>query len=141
MTAIPLTEPIILKNATLRIDADNFEAAISQVSFEPTKDRQTIEFVAISGDSVSDTTTSPSKWVCNITYAQDWQTDASLANYLHEHEDDVVTAVFIPQAGSGMPSFTSDLTIDPGAIGGQANQYVTSSVSLPATRPVKGETP
>lgn len=140
MTAIAV-EPIVLKNCTVKIDADSYEAATSSVTFVPSVATSTVTFKGLTPTArFSFPTAEPSEWVANIDYAQDWQTAESLANYLHEHEGDEVACEFVPEAGSGMPSFTSTLTIVPGQIGGAVDAVAVSSVSLPATKPVKGTT-
>jgi hypothetical protein len=78
--------------------------------------------------------------VCNLEYAQDRATPESLSNYLLAHVGEEVAAVFVPEAGSGMPSFTATLTVVPGQIGGAVDQVAVSSVSLPSTKPVPGTT-
>ena len=140
MNAIAVA-PIVLKNATFKVGTDNYEAATSGVTFVPSKATSAVTFKGLTpAASFSFPTSQPSEWVCNIDYAQDWETAASLANYLHENEDDTVTVEFVPEAGSGMPSFTADVTIAPGQIGGTVDQVATSSVSLGCTKPVKGTT-
>lgn len=140
MTAVAV-EPIVLKNCTIKIDVDNYEAATSAVTFVPSVSTSTVTFKGLTPSaSFSFPTTQPSEWVANIDYAQDWQTAESLANYLHDHEGDEVPCVFVPEAGSGMPSFAATLTIVPGQIGGSVDQVAVSSVSLPSTKPVKGTT-
>ena len=140
MTAIAVV-PIVLKDATFKVDADNYESATSGVTFVPSTSTSTATFKGLTPTaSFSFPTTAPSEWVCNIDYAQDWATAGSLANYLHDHEGETVTVEFVPQAGSGLPKFTADVTIAPGQIGGTVDQVPTSSVSLGCTKPVKGLT-
>ena len=138
MTKIALAEPLVLKNATLKVATDNYEAAVSEVSFVPTIPTSSVSFKGIDGSSYSKTTQQASTWVCNLTYAQYWTTVGSLSNYLHDNEGDDVTAEFVPEAGSGLPSFTATITVQPGAIGGPTDAVLTASVSLPSTKPVKG---
>jgi len=140
MTAIAVV-PIVLKNATFKVGTDNYEAATSGVTFVPSTSTSTVTFKGLTPTaSFSFPTTSPSEWVCNIDYAQDWSTATSLSNYLHDHEGETVTVEFVPEAGTGAPSFTADVTIAPGQIGGSVDQVATSSVSLGCTKPVKGTT-
>jgi len=140
MSAIAV-QPIVLKNATFKVDIDNFEAATSAVTFVPTVATSAVTFKGLTPSaSFSFPTTQPSEWVCNIDYAQDWETAGSLANYLHDNEGDAVAVEFVPEAGSAMPKFTATITIAPGQIGGSVDQVATSSVSLASTKPVKGTT-
>jgi hypothetical protein len=140
MAKIALPEPLVLANATIKIATDNYEAATSGVTFTPSVPTSTVAFKAIDGSAYSKTTQGASTWVCGIDFAQDWKTTGSLSNYLHDHEGEEVEAVFVPEAGTGMPSFTATITIQPGAIGGAADGVATASVSLPSTKPVKALT-
>lgn len=140
MSKVALLEPLVLKNATLKIDVDNYEAAVAEVAFVPTTPRSSVSFKGIDGGAYSKATQGASEWVCNMTYAQDWAEPASLSNYLLEAEGTTVPAVFVPEAGSGMPSFSVDLTVAPGQIGGPVDAVLTSTVSLGCTKPVKGTT-
>ena len=140
MTAIAV-DPIVLKNCTFKVGTDSYEAATSAVTFVPTVATSTVTFKGLTpAASFSFPTSTPSEWVCNIEYAQDWVTATSLANYLHTNEGNTVAVEFVPEAGSAMPKFTADVTIAPGQIGGTVDQVATSSVSLGCTKPVKGTT-
>jgi len=140
MTKVALAEPLVLANATIKVGTDNYEAATSGVTFTPTIPTSTVAFKGIDGSAYSKTTQGASTWVCTIDYAQDWKTPGSLSNYLHDNEGTEVEAVFVPEDGSGMPSFTATITVQPGAIGGAADAVATGSVSLPSTKPVKATT-
>lgn len=140
MAKVALTEPLVLKNATLKIDTDNYEAAVAEVSFVPSIPTSTVQFKGIDGTAYSKTNQGASEWVCNITFAQDWKTSGSLSNYLLTNEGLTKTVEFVPAAGTAAPKFTADLTIQPGQIGGAADQVLTATVSLPSTKPVKGAT-
>ena len=140
MAKVALAEPLVLENATLKIDVDNYEAAVAEVAIVPTTPRSSVSFKGIDGGTYNKPTQGASEWVCNLTYAQDWAEPTSLSNYLLEHEGETVPAVFVPEAGSGLPSFPVDLTVAPGQIGGPVDQVLTASVSLGCTKPVKGAT-
>lgn len=139
MAKIALT-PTVLKNATMKVAADNYEAAISEAAFVPAVASSSVSFKGIDGSTYSETTTQASTWTLNLTYAQDFTLATSLSNYLHAHEGEEVEAVFVPEEGSGLPEFTSTITIVPGQIGGPVDTVLTSTVSLPATKPVPGTT-
>lgn len=132
--------PIVLKNATLKVAADNYESGVSEVSFVPSTAQTTLSFKGINGATHSETTTQGSTWVCNLTYAQDWETPTSLSNYLHANEGEEVAVEFVPEAGSGQPAFTATITVVPGQIGGPVDQVLTATVSLPSTKPLPGTT-
>lgn len=120
-------KPIVLKDCTLTIAADSYEAHVSQVTMTPTSQTQTWQ--GLTPDATF-TDVSTATWAVALAYAQDWVTPAALSRYLHEHEGEAVTMVFEPKAGG--PSFTVTVIITPGAIGGTVNQFATATVTLPA---------
>jgi hypothetical protein len=124
MTTVALT-PLVLKDAIMTIGVDSYQKAINQVTFTPSA--STIEFAGLGLNSVTDTSTAT--WTCGMSYMQDWDTTTSLSRYLFENEGETVAAVFSPRNGSG-PSFTTDLVITPGAIGGDVNAFALTSVTL-----------
>lgn len=129
MTNIALT-PVTVNAATLKIDADNYEAAIGSAVFTPST--KTSSFVAINGLTYQ--SQSPSTWTLDLNYAQDFETAASLANYLHANEGASKAAV-LTEVASGA-TFTATISIAPGAIGDAAGSIAQSKVSLGSTKPV-----
>lgn len=129
MTSVPL-EPVTINSATLMIDSDNYEAAIGSAIFTPST--KSSSFAAINGDTV--TSQANSTWVLDLTYAQDFATATSLANYLHANEGKSKSATFVPNTGG--PTITATLVIAPGAIGDAAGSIAQSKVSLGSTKPV-----
>jgi hypothetical protein len=127
-------EPFILNSATLSLDSDAFEGQISGAVFTPANNAP-VAWKAINGDSHSRTPTAD--WTLDLSYAQDWDEATALSRYLHEHEGEVVPAVFTP--ANGDPTVTANVSITPGAIGmGDAAAVAASTVSLGTTRPVLG---
>lgn len=125
MTVIAV-KPIVLKDCLLTIAADNYEAHVSQVQFDPSTSAQTWQGMT---PDASFTDTSTATWAATLAYAQDWVTPAALSRYLHEHEGEVKEMTFSPKAGG--PSFTVEAIITPGAIGGTVNAFATATVTLP----------
>lgn len=135
MTAI-LAKPYVFKNGTVKIDVDNFESAVNSFALTPTV--TTLTFQSISPAGQFSDTTEP-VWVAAIGYAQDWETPESLSNYLLEHAGETKTLVFTPVAGTGNTTFSVDVKIVPGPIGGPGNVIAVSTVSLGVTgQPVAG---
>lgn len=126
MPEVDLAEPVYMDLATLKIDADNYEAAISSASFTP---NSSVVFTGINGKKIS-----RSKWQLAIDHAQDWATSESLSNYLHAHEGESKTVVLVPATGG--PSFTATIAIAAGTIGGTADTLAASSVTFESSRPV-----
>lgn len=126
MAAIAVS-PFVLKDCTLAVGTDNYEAHVSQVQFNPSSSQ--VNWKGMTPASVfSDVTTAT--WVCALAYAQDWVTPNSLSLYLHAHEGEAIDVVFKPKAGTGQPSVEATLLITPGAIGGTVDQVATASVTL-----------
>ncbi len=136
-TTTPAVNPLVLKDFDLilgdpLIDGVNFKKHVDSATFTPSSSTQTWTNGAM--DTFTDS--SIATWTVGLSYAQDWDDDTSLSNYLLEHEGERVPAKFQPRSGVG-PSFTSTVTITPGAIGGQVNSYATTNVTLGSTKPVK----
>jgi hypothetical protein len=125
-------QPLILGASTLTLDAGAYEGQISSAVFTPAA--ATSAWTAINSDTYSKT--SPATWTLDISLAQDWNFAQSLSRYLHENEGSVVPAVFAPVDGG--PEVTADVTITPGAIGGDTTAVAASTVSLGSTKPVVG---
>lgn len=123
--------PLVLKDVILKLGADTYEKHVSAVTFTPSS--STISWQGLE-PSAKFTNVTAAEWACALDYVQDWETEDSLSLFLFEHEGESVPAEFSPRSGSG-PSFTSTLTITPGAIGGTVNSYATTSVTLGSTKP------
>lgn len=121
--------PWVLNNVTLTIGTDTYEKHVDSVTFTPSSQTQSWTGLALN----TYTSTSTATWVCTLNYVQDWDTASSLASYLHANEG---TSVLIAFTDATHGTFTSTVTIAPGAIGGGVNQYATSSVTLGCTKPV-----
>lgn len=117
--------PIVLKNVLLTIGEDSYEKNVSGVEFVPSV--TTVNWKGLHPDAVH-TDVSTATWVCNLSYAQDWETADSLSQYLLEHEGETVDATFEPVNGGA--GFTAELVITPGSIGGQVDAVAVASVSL-----------
>lgn len=129
MTNIALN-PITVNAATLKIDADNYEAAIGSAVFTPST--KTSSFTAINGQTYQ--SQAPATWTLDVNFAQDFETAGSLSNYLHAHEGESKEAV-LTEVESGA-TFTATISIAPGAIGDAAGSIAQSKVSLGSTKPV-----
>jgi hypothetical protein len=124
MTVIGI-QPFVMKDCTLKIDSDNYEANVSQVEFVPSTSQVTwkgLTPTAVFTDSGAPT------WVCTLAYAQDWESTDSLSQYLMDHANEKVTAVFEPKVGGA--SFTADVIIAPGNIGGTVDGVAVGTVTL-----------
>lgn len=118
--------PFLMGDCLLQVEADNYEAHVSQVEFAPTS--QTATFKGLT-PTASFTFGSNATWVCNLGFAQDWATPASLSRYLFEHEGEEIDVVFTPKA-SEADTITATLIVTPGSIGGQVDSVAVSTVAL-----------
>ena len=117
--------PIVLKDCTLKIGADNYETNVSSVEFVPTASSvtwkgltPTAQFTSVGGAT----------WVANLAYAQDWDTPNSLSQYLYDNEGASIVADFAPRNGG--PGFRATLVITPGSIGGAVDTVAVATASL-----------
>jgi hypothetical protein len=118
--------PFILKDSIFQVEADNYEAHVSQVEFAPTA--PTATFKGLTPAAVFNLVGLAS-WVCNLAFAQDWATPNSLSRYLYEHEGEEIDVTFEPVTGG--PAVTATLFVTPGSIGGTVDGVATSTVALP----------
>ena len=125
MTQIPV-EPIILKDVVLTLGTDTYEKHVSQVEFTPAA--SIVNWKGLSPASVFAFPTA-AVWSCTLAYAQDWKTTDSLSRYLYDNEGEQVAASFKPVSGSG-GTWSADLLIIPGAIGGTVDQVAVATVTL-----------
>lgn len=127
--ASPTLVPIILTDVILIVEADNYEAHVSKVQFDPTT--SIVKWKGLKPTSVFNFPTS-SDWTLSLDYAQDWATADSLSNYLFDNEGEVKEVTFKPKsAGVGTaPTWTANVIITPGAIGGPVDTVAVGTVTL-----------
>lgn len=124
MTSIAV-KPRVFKNYLLKIGTDSYEKHVSAVTLTPSSAIQT--WKGGTPDAVfTDATTAT--WTMDLAYAQDWETANSLSIYLLNNEGASKTVEFFP-LGSG-PSFTVNVVIIPGAVGGAIDAFGASTVTL-----------
>lgn len=119
-------QPIYLKDCVLSVAGSDFEKAVSSASFTPSV--ATATFKGLEPTAVF-TNVGSSTWMVDISYAQDWESAGSLSAYLYANEGAEVTLTFEPVAGGS--SWSADVIIVPGAVGGAVDSYAVATVSLP----------
>lgn len=124
MAAIAVS-PYILKDCLFTVEADSYEAHVSQVEFTPSA--PTATWKGLTPDA-SFSFVGTATWMCNLTFAQDWSTADSLSRYLFENEGDEIDVVFEPVAAG--PSISATLMATPGSVGGSVDSVATSTVTL-----------
>lgn len=123
--------PRILRKYQFTVDVDDYQSATEQVLFQPATETQTWT----GGDGETHSDAAPSTWTVTVGYVQDWDTPGSLGEYLLAHEGEQVDVTFRPTVDAG-PSFTSTITVVPGAVGGTNGQWPTTTAAMPCTKPV-----
>ncbi len=123
--------PLVLKNIELTVGADDYKTSVSSVRFEPSASQ--VSWTGLGGNTHTDVSTAT--WTVTLEFAQDWDTTNSLSRYLFAQEGTTKAIKFRPKNGVG-PSFTANVAISPGAIGGAVNAYATASVTLGSDKPV-----
>lgn len=118
-------QPIVLTDVLLSLGTDSYEKHVSSVEFVPTAPSVAWKGLAPTSNF---TFTGNATWVCNLSYAQDWETENSLSRYLYDHEGETIPAKFEPVNGG--PGFTAPLVITPGSIGGAVDGVPVATVSL-----------
>lgn len=118
-------KPIVLRDVLLSVALDDYEKHVSGVTITPTTG--SVNWSGLNPDATF-TFPTATTWACQLDYAQDWDTEASLSRYLFDNEGEEVTMTFEPVKGG--VGFTVTVFIVPGSIGGQVNAVATSSVTL-----------
>lgn len=117
--------PITLKNATLTVASDDYTAAVTSVTFEPSAEWEWVD--SLLGNSYP--LLSRVRWECSVEWLQD-MTASSLTRYLLNNTGKVVTVVFTPVVGK---SVTATVMLVPGSLGGGVENLLTSTASLPVS--------
>ena len=119
-------QPIMLKDATFTVAADNYTASITEVIFVP-------QVIWSWHEALCSITSTPLfervRWVCQVGFVQDLITTGALTSYLIANAAQTKTVIFAPKAG-GL-AVQADVMIIPASIGGVPGQQMTASVGLP----------
>lgn len=119
--------PIVLKDVTLLIEADNFELHVSQVQFDPSVQTQT--WKGLSPNAVFTDQSAPT-WTCTLSYAQDWSSAATLSSYLFAHQGETKHVTFTPDVNTDQAAWDADVIVSAGPIGGTVDAFQVGSVTL-----------
>lgn len=122
----------MMGDATLTIGGTDYAGQVSSAVFTPAS--SIVTHKGLKPTAVQTFPTAPT-YTLDLTYAQDFTTDATLAVYLYEHQGETIPdVVFAPITGGR--TFTADITIAPGSIGGAVDTVAEGTVSLGSTAPV-----
>lgn len=129
-------KPIILNDMVLQIASDNYEASISKAQLDPTTPTQT--FRGLTPAAVYPLAGTP-VWLFSLEYAQDWETTNSLAQYLMANAGAQKTITMKPKKPiTTGATYTFDVIIVPGPIGGSVDTVAVGSAQLPVVgQPVR----
>lgn len=121
--------PLVMKDVELIIGViatgDDFRKFVDGVTFTPSA--STTSWTGLGANTHTDVSTAT--WTLDLSYVQDWESTKSLSKFLFENEGKSFPAKFRPKSGVGA-SFTAEIVITPGSIGGTVNSYSTTTVSL-----------
>jgi hypothetical protein len=123
--------PLFMKDVDFTVEAVDYAAELASVLFETDSDQVTWRGLK---PTSSFTQATPPTYTCTIRYAQDWDEPASFARFLYDNDGETVAATFVPRDGG--PSFTANIQVISGPIGGDVDTYAESTVSLGSDRPV-----
>lgn len=122
-TVIPV--PLYMSNATLKIGADNYEAAVNSVTVTP--NTSTAVFKGLTPTAIYKASDAPD-WTAEVQFVQDWETPGSLSNYLLAHAGETVAAEFVPDVGGA--SVDLSIVLAPPSIGGAVGAFSTTTVQM-----------
>lgn len=130
--AVLEVQPLVLKDVELLFAAagDDYRKHVDSVMFTPTAAALTWTGLGLN----THTDQAVATWVAALSLVQDWDSTSSLCRFLYENEGERVPMTFRPRSGVG-PSFTANVIVTPGAIGGPVNAFAVTTVNLGSDRP------
>ena len=132
MTAVP-AKPFLFNDATVSIDGDTYEEALKTVRFDPTT--PIVKWKGLTPTSRHHFVGAP-EWDVTLAFAQDVASASSLTRKLHASAGQTVEMVFTPKSGG--VGITADVTLVPGALGGDLDTVPEASVTMPSGQPSIG---
>jgi hypothetical protein len=119
-------DPLYFDDAAIQIGADDYGAAVTSGTLTPNVTvarlnglKPDANYKAVDID-----------WKLDLTFAQDWENATSLSRKLWSAQGTTITDCVIKPITAGGASFTVDLYIVPGSVGGASRAHATSTVSL-----------
>lgn len=125
--AVITPTPLYFDDCELKIGTDDYGAAISSAVLTPTPNTQSFIGLKPTAEFHAGRPT----WALEITFAQDWENATSLSRKLWTSQGTVIEDCTLKPVTGGGETFTVDLFITPGAVGGAARAHATATVSLP----------
>ena len=123
MAAPPYT---VFKNASITIDGDQFANALTRARLVPEVNKQTLRTLVPDG-VIQDSDTAV--WTFEITAVQAWAA-AGISKALWDARGTQVEVVLQLEVGTGKPTWTFDINVDPTTIGGEQGQILVSEAEF-----------
>lgn len=123
--------PLFMKHVEFKVATTDYAKELSSVLFESSSSQA--EWKGLDPSSVY-TESTPPTYTCSVKYAQDWDSATSFARWLYDNNGATVTATFKPKADN-LPTFTAQLQIVAGPIGGDVDTFAESSVTFGSSFP------
>lgn len=134
--ALKTVQPFTMKDCLMTVGTDDYARHLSSVKFDPTVKVDEIDWQGLTPDATFTDESAPVvSWTCTLAFAQDWETEDSLSEYLLTHAGEVVPVVFEPKRGVGK-SFAANLTLAPPPIGGDVKTVAVGTVTCKSTEPI-----
>lgn len=117
---------VVFKNASITIDGVQYANALTRARLVPEVNRQTLRTLV--PDGVIQDSDSP-VWTFEVTAVQGWAA-GGVSKALWDARGTQVEVVLQLAAGSGKPTWTFDINVDPVTIGGEQGQILASEVEF-----------
>lgn len=129
--------PLFMKDCTFSVEGTDYAGELSSVRIVPTSSQ--VNWHGLTPDSAFSESAAPT-YACTVGYAQDWEEPTSWANFLYDQNGATKAVTFKPKAG-GTVSWTVNVSVIPGDIGGDVGTFAEATVTLGCDMPVKTTTP
>jgi len=129
--------PLFMKDCTFTVAGTDYAGELSSVRIVPNSSQ--VNWHGLTPDSAFSESSAPT-YVVTVGYAQDWELATSWANFLYDSEGDSAAVTFKPK-GAGSVSWSVNVSVIPGEIGGDVGTFAESTVSLGCDKPVKTVAP
>lgn len=129
--------PLFMKDCTFEVGGTDYAGELSSVRIVPNSSQ--VNWHGLTPDSAFSESSAPT-YAVQVGYAQDWEDPASWANLLYDEEGTTQVVTFKPKGG-GTVSWSVNVNLIPGEIGGDVGTFAESSVTLGCDKPVKVVTP
>lgn len=117
-----------IDKAVMTIAGTDVSVEVENVRWTPA---ESVAWNPVSGHVI----TASAGWNLAMRVGEDWENPNSLANYIYDHEGEIVTATFKPK-GAGTIVWESEVTLALQGVGG-ARGVAATDATFGSTRPVR----